>query len=94
MVAPVNASNTPPSLVTAQSFEGVLARDLPIIEQNYKNLKEFYNLVYQYENDCLVAAIKYNKDYYTDRDLKPDESIFLNLTIIPFGQTKSPNLRK
>ena len=58
------------------------------------NVTEFYNLMYQYKNDCLVAAIKYNKDYYTDRDLKPDESIYLNLTIIPFGQTKSPNLRK
>ena len=55
---------------------------------------EFYNLMYQYRNDCLIAAIQYNKDYYTDRDLKPNESIYLNLTIIPFGQTKSPNLRK
>ena len=55
---------------------------------------EFYNLIYEYRNDCLIAAIQYNKDYYTDRDLKPNESIYLNLTIIPFGETKSPNLRK
>jgi LPS-assembly protein len=58
------------------------------------NSTEFYNLIYQYRNDCLIAAIKYNKDYYTDRDLKTNESIYLNLTIIPFGETKSPNLRK
>ena len=60
----------------------------------YLDLKEFYNIIYQYENDCLVASLEYNKDYYTDRDLKADESIYLNLTIIPFGQTKSPNLKK
>ena len=58
------------------------------------NATEFYNLIYQYRNDCLIAAIKYNKDYYTDRDLKANESIYLNLTIIPFGETKSPNLKK
>ena len=63
-------------------------------ENKETNATEFYNLMYQYRNDCLIAAIQYNKDYYTDRDLKPNESIYLNLTIIPFGQTKSPNLRK
>ena len=57
-------------------------------------LTEFHNLIYQYRNDCLTAAIEYNKDYYSDRDLKPDESIFFKLKIIPFGATSSPNLRK
>ena len=41
-----------------------------------------------------MAAIEYNKDYYTDRDLKPEENIFLKLTIMPFGQTNTPNLIK
>ena len=58
------------------------------------NLTEYYNLIYQYKNDCLVAAVEYNKDYYSDRTLKADESIFFKLTIIPFGETSSPNLRK
>jgi len=57
-------------------------------------LTEFYNLMYQYRNDCLIAAIQYNKDFYSDRDLKPEENIFLKLTIIPFGQTSSPNIFK
>ena len=55
---------------------------------------EFYNLVYEYENDCLTAAIEYSKDYYTDRDLKPEENIFFKLTIVPFGKVSSPNLNK
>ena len=57
-------------------------------ENKKTQLTEFYNLVYQYRNDCLIAAIEYNKDYYSDRDLKPSEDIFFKLTIVPFGQTK------
>ena len=55
---------------------------------------EYYNLLFQYRNDCLIAAIDYNKDYYSDRDFKPEENIFFKLTIIPFGETTSPNLKK
>ena len=58
------------------------------------SLTEYYNLIYQYKNDCLIAAVEYNKDYYSDRTMKADESIFFKLTIVPFGETSSPNLRK
>ena len=58
------------------------------------DLTEFYNLMYQYKNDCLAASIEYNKEYYNDRDIKPSESVFLKLTIIPFGSTSSPNLNQ
>jgi len=47
------------------------------------NLTEFYNLMYEYKNDCLTAAIKYNKSFYTDRDLKPSEDIMFTLTFFP-----------
>jgi LPS-assembly protein len=63
-------------------------------ENKKTSLTEFYNLIYQYRNDCLIAAIEYNKNYYSDRDLKPSENIFFKLTIVPFGQTNSPNLIK
>ena len=49
--------------------------------------------MYQYKNDCLAASIEYNKDYYSDRDIKPEESIFFKLTIIHFGESSSPNLK-
>tara|TARA_A100000164_G_scaffold377480_1_gene416742 strand:- start:3349 stop:4911 length:1563 start_codon:yes stop_codon:yes gene_type:complete len=58
------------------------------------DLTEYYNLVYQYKNDCLAASIEYQKDFYRDRDIKPTESIFLKLTIIPFGTTSTPNLKQ
>ena len=63
-------------------------------ENKKTKLTEFYNLIYEYRNDCLIAAIEYNKDYYNDKDLKPTENIFIKLTIIPFGQTTSPNLTR
>ena len=63
--------------------------------QNKKtNLTEYYNLMYQYRNDCLIASIEYKKNYYEDRDIKPEESIFFKLSIVPFGETSTPNLKK
>ena len=56
------------------------------------DLKEFYNIMYQYENDCLVASLEYNKDYYSDRDLKPTEELFFSLTIIPLSKFNTPSL--
>ena len=50
--------------------------------------------MYEYKNDCLVAAIEYNKDYYEDRDIRPSEEIFFSLTITPFTSINSPNLNK
>ena len=47
------------------------------------NLTEYYDLVYEYKNDCLVAGIKYNKTYYEDRDLKPSENLFFTISLIP-----------
>ena len=62
-------------------------------ENKTSDLTEYYNLMYQYKNDCLSASVEYNKDYYSDRDVKPEENIFLKLTIIPLGETSSPNLK-
>jgi LPS-assembly protein len=55
-----------------------------IRRNNEKSATEFYNLIYNYKNDCLVASIKFNKEFYKDSDLKPEKEIFLTLSIIPF----------
>ena len=47
------------------------------------NLTEYYNLIYEYKNDCLTAGIKYNKSYYEDRDLKPSENLIFSITLTP-----------
>ena len=53
------------------------------------DLTEYYNLIYEYKNDCLVAGIKYKKNYYNDADIKPTEELFFSITIVPLA-TFSP----
>jgi LPS-assembly protein len=55
------------------------------------DLTEYYNLAYQYKNDCLTASIEYNKEYYSDKDIRPNESLLLNLKIIPFNRNDNLN---
>ena len=62
-------------------------------ENKEKNFTEYYNLIYQFQNDCLTAAIEYNKEYYSDQDLKPSENLFFKLSILPFGGVNTPNLK-
>ena len=47
------------------------------------SLTEFYDLAYEYKNDCLTAAVKYKKSYYQDRDLLPTEDFMISITIFP-----------
>ena len=47
------------------------------------NLTEYYDLVYEYKNDCLTAGIKYKKSYYADGDLKPTENLLFTISLFP-----------
>jgi LPS-assembly protein len=54
------------------------------------NLTEYYDLVYQYQNDCLIANIQYKKNYYSDNNIKPVDELFFTITIVPLT-TFSPD---
>jgi len=56
----------------------------------FLNLTEYYDLIYEYKNDCLVASVKYNKTYYDKGDIVPVEELFFSITIIPLT-TFSPD---
>ena len=58
---------------------------------NEKSATEFYNLIYNYKNDCLTASVKFNKEFYKDSDLKPEKEIFFTLSLIPFGGVTTAN---
>ena len=47
------------------------------------SLTEYYDFVYEYQNDCLTAALKYRKTYYQDRDAIPKEDLFFTITLFP-----------
>jgi len=53
-------------------------------------LTEYYDLLYEYKNDCLIAGVKYKKQYYEDRDIRPLEELFFSITIVPLT-TFSPD---
>ncbi|WP_440927442.1 LPS assembly protein LptD [Candidatus Pelagibacter sp.] len=47
------------------------------------NLTEYYDLVYEYKNDCLTAGIRFNKTFYEDRELKPSENLMFTISFYP-----------
>ena len=55
---------------------------------------EFYNLSYNYINDCLKAGIAYRREFYTDRDIEPTNKLMFTISIIPFADINSPSLSK
>ena len=63
-------------------------------ENKTDNLTEYYKLVYEYKNDCLTASIRYNKEYYSNNSIKPNEELFFNITLIPLGSTKTDSILK
>ena len=56
------------------------------------NFTEYYNLIYEYNNDCLRASLEYNKNYYSDRDLKPEDKLLFKIAIIPFASSYSSKI--
>ena len=52
---------------------------------------EYYNLSYEYLNDCLRAGIVYRREFYTDSELEPENSLMFRITLTPFGSVDSPS---
>ena len=49
-----------------------------------KDFTEYYDLIYQYETDCLSASVEYNKKFYSEGNLKPERIYFYlsNLSLL------------
>ena len=57
-----------------------------------KDLKDdftqFYKLSYEYETDCLLASFEYQKKFFRDGNLVPDESLVFLIKFIPFAELR------
>ena len=57
-----------------------------------KNLKtdftEYYNLIYQYQTDCLITSVEFKKQFYKDGNLLPDKSLLFYIRFIPFAELR------
>ena len=56
------------------------------------NSSEFYDLSYEYLNDCLRAGLVYRREFYNDSEIEPEDSLMFKLTLVPFGSLDSPKL--
>ena len=55
---------------------------------------EFYDLSYEYLNDCLRAGLVYRREFYNDSELEPEDSLMFQITLIPFGNINTPKIGK
>ncbi len=58
------------------------------------NSSEFYNLSYEYLNDCLRAGIVYRREFYNDSEIEAENSLMFKVTLVPFGNINSPAFNK
>ena len=58
------------------------------------NSSEFYDLSYEYINDCLRAGLVYRREFYNDSELESENSLMFNITLTPFGSINSPKFNK
>ncbi len=77
----------------------VLNKDKGVLTFNTKrNLvtdsSDFYNLSYEYMNDCLKAGLVYRREFYNDSELEPEDSLMFKITLSPFGSIDSPKFNQ
>ena len=59
-----------------------------------KNLTNYYNLIYEYQNDCLQASLIYNKQFYSEDTINSGKNIFLKISLLPFGEINTPGINE
>ena len=55
---------------------------------------EYYNLSYEYLNDCLKAGIVYRREFYNDSELEAENSLMFKITLSTFGGVSSPQINR
>ena len=55
-----------------------------------KNSSEYYDLSYEYINDCLRAGLVYRREFYNDSEIEPENSLMFTITLNSFGSITSP----
>ncbi len=55
------------------------------------NSSEFYDLSYEYINDCLRAGLYYRREFYNDSELEAENSLMFKITLSSFGGIDSPS---
>ena len=75
-------NNTEIKFSNEHSFKFDTTKDLK------DDFTQFYKLAYKYETDCLSASFEYEKKFYRDGSLVPDESLYFLIRFIPFAELR------
>ena len=60
-------------------------------KKNFKTEStEFYDMSYQYLNDCLTAGLVYRREFYEDAAVEQKDTLMFQITFVPFGGVKTP----
>ncbi len=60
-------------------------------KKNFKTEStEFYDISYQYNNDCLTAGLVFRREFYKDSDVEQKDSIMFKITFVPFTSVRTP----
>ena len=55
-----------------------------------KNSSDYYDLSYEYINDCLRAGLVYRREFYNDSEIEAENSLMFTITLNSFGAINSP----
>ncbi len=55
------------------------------------NSAEYYNLSYEYINDCLRAGLVFRREFYNDSEIEPEDSLMFKISLTPLGEINSPS---
>ncbi len=55
------------------------------------NSAEYYNLSYEYINDCLRAGLVFRREFYNDSEIEPEDSLMFKISFTPLGEINSPS---
>ena len=92
--------------MSTKSYEEYIKSDIELINGKYglfsagtkrnliTNSAEYYNLSYEYINDCLRAGIVYRREFYNDSEIESENSLMFKVTLTPFGDISSPSFSK
>ncbi len=76
------------SNITTLKFDNENSLKFKASKDLKNDFTEYYNLIYAYENDCLIASAEFNKKFYRDGSLLPEKSILFTIKFIPFAEIK------
>ena len=65
-----------------------------VIEDKWLEPMHLVLVTLQYLNDCLRAGLVYRREFYTDSEIEPEDSLMFKITLTPFGSINTNSFNK